>query len=163
MSLGCHVPKEGGKDSGIREKGVRIKVMVKARLPTSPQKSQHRRDVTQEVMDCVGTMDGQGEDTGEAGSAADDAREAGGPRHTGTGSLASQAGAVQRPADGSVLDTGHNHKQSAFSNANRIKKYICVKQQAGGMVGQEERSTSILGWLWCNGSPPWKSGEGRHT
>lgn len=93
-------------------------------------------------MDCVGTMEGQGEDEEGVSGACNDAHEVGGPHHAHTRFLVHQGGIMERPADSSVAVIGHGSEQTAFGNAKEGKE-IQLGEAAGrgdGGAGGEEIS-----------------------
>ena len=149
-SLGCRDPQDGDKNTGIghydqwegcQDKGYGDdKIAHFTPKGAGAGQTQHRKDVTQEVMDDVGTVEGQSKDEDGVSGAGDDAREVAGTHQTHTGSRVQQGAIMQRPADGSIAVIGHGSEQATFSDAKQWEEIHLGKaagSQDGGAGGEE--------------------------
>lgn len=143
--LGRGNAKDSGKNAGIRghnqREGRENKSNGDKEIPHfAPEsarggQSQDRQDVTQEVVNGVGTAERQSEDEDRVSGASDDARKVRDPHHAGTRSLVHQGGIMQWTADGSISVISHGSEQTAFGNAEKGKEVQLREAAATGDGG----------------------------
>lgn len=135
---------KGGQDKGYCEG----KIAHFTPEGVCASQSQPRQDVTQEVMDCVGTVEGQSEDEDGVCGAGDDAHKVRGPHQAGTQAQFHQGGIKQQPADGTIVVIGHGGEQAASCHAKEGKEMQLGEVDGRWDGGQEERRpASILGTM----------------
>lgn len=126
-----HNQREGREDKGDCDKEIPHFAPESARS----SQSQHRQDVTQEVMNGVGAAERQSEDEDRVSGASDDARKVRDSHHAGARSLVHQGGIMQWTADRSISVISHGGEQTAFGNAEKGKEVQLREAAATGDGG----------------------------